>query len=391
MEWVDVAETFENVVSEMTTDPAGLVTIPAEVLARVTEGDDDPRFATFIIESGWSKSKRFWGPELFQDVASEMNAAAQSEPLVGYMGHIRPEDDPYTFPEIQLQWVGAKMLQNSGDKAKLAVKAYVLPGTKGKDYLKRGLVRTVSWRGKIAQEIFQTGVRVKKFAIESIDLSRPRAAGMSAKLVGELSSEMETEGGNSVKPEEIAALSANELRAHNPDLVKTLQDEATAPLTTQVSEMETTVEATAPVMATIPDLRKLLNLADNVADIDVLKAAVTEIRKAGKSLRDSVLESVLGKKLSGGDEATNKLVRKAIASEMATDLALSGDEDADTKLVGEMVDAIIDADDDLKKLVSEMQEAPPAPPVTERSRDGGQRELKPGYKSSSIRVRSARR
>jgi hypothetical protein len=109
MEWVDFTENFDSVVSEMTSDPSSLVPLAPEVVARVTEGDDDPRFATFVIESGWSKSKRFWGPELFGKVASEMTEAAKTEPLVGYMGHIRPDDDPYTFPEIQLQWVGAKL------------------------------------------------------------------------------------------------------------------------------------------------------------------------------------------------------------------------------------------------------------------------------------------
>src|SRR5215831_13047819 len=158
MDETEITEVFDSI-AEMSSDVGGLVTLSPEVVASVTEGDDDPRFATFVIESGWSKSKRFWGGELFNEIASEIQVASGNEPIVGYLGHIKPEDDAYSFPEIQLQWVGAKLLQ-VGDRAKLAVKAYVLPGTLGRKYLKKGLVKTVSWRGKASQEPYEKGVRV---------------------------------------------------------------------------------------------------------------------------------------------------------------------------------------------------------------------------------------
>src|SRR6476619_2997512 len=105
MDWENgsLVEVFD-VISEIGTDGvAGLVPIDRGTIDSVTQRDDQPRFATFVIESGWSRSKRYWGAELFQDVAEQINR--HSEPLVGYMGHIRPDDDPYTFPEIQLQWL----------------------------------------------------------------------------------------------------------------------------------------------------------------------------------------------------------------------------------------------------------------------------------------------
>ena len=252
-----ITEVFDTAV-EMTTDPNAVVQLSPEIVSRVTAGDDDPRFATFVIESGWSKSKRFWGPELFTDVAAEMNSAAGGEPIVGYMGHIKEEDDPYVFPEIQLQWLGAK-LSKVGDKAKLAVKAYVLPGTKGRDYLGRGLVKNVSWRGKVSQERVEGGVKIKQFIIESIDLARPRSAGMNARLVGALTSEME--GGNDLKPEEIAALSENELRAYNPTLVVAIETAVKTPLETKVSEMEADAAAVKPTMDLIPEFRRILGLS----------------------------------------------------------------------------------------------------------------------------------
>lgn len=396
MDEVEIVETFDGLldtaVSEMTTDPAGLVPISSEILGRVTDGDDEPRFATFVIESGWSKSKRYWGPELFEQVASEINSAAKTgEPIVGYQGHIKPENDPYEFPPIQLQWVGAKLLQN-GDKAKLAVKAYVLPGTEGGSYLKRGLVKTVSWRGKVAQEMFQKGVRIKKFAIESIDLSRPRAAGMSAQLVGALTSEMETEGGV-VKPEEIAALSANELRAHNPGLVQTIEAEVRQPLDTKIGEMEAAATAVAPITEVeIPSLKKALGLAEDADAVTVLKAAVSFVREQGRSVREALIDGALKAKKLDGDDSNVKLARRLIVGEMAQeDFTPTGDKKKDEQTVAEMVNRIIDSSDDLKEIVSEMEAAPPAVPSRERSREDSTRELKPGTTTSNLRVRSLSR
>lgn len=391
MEFQDAIEVFDTLeqVVEQTTNPGGLVPISPDLLAQVIDGDDAPVFGTYVIESGWSKSKRLWGPELFDGVASEINAAATSEPIVGYQGHIRPDDDAYDFPDIQLQWVGAKLLPMVGDKAKLAVKAYFLPGTKARDYAKRRLARTVSWRGKIAQELHKQGVRVKQFQIESIDLARPRAAGMSAQLVA-LSSEMSTEGSAEVKPEEIAALSANELRAHNPSLVTTIEDEARKPVETKVSEMETAAVAAKPTLDLIPDLRKMLGLAEDADDVTVIRSAISNLRETGKKLRDGVLDAVLAKKLKGGEEKDRVLVRQIIAGEMRErELTLSGDKDADEKVVSEMVDEIIDGSDTLKQTVSEMEDAPATPPGTgDDPRTGKTRELKPGMTTKNLRVRS---
>jgi len=379
-------EVFDTVV-EMTTDANAVVQIPAEILARVTAGDDDPRFATFVIESGWSKSRRYWGPELFHDVAAEMNQAAQGEPVVGYLGHIKEEDDPFVFPEIQLQWVGAK-LTKLGEKARLAVKAYVLPGTKGRDYLMRGLVKNVSWRGKVEAERFENGVKIKRFLIESIDLARPRTAGMSAQLAG-ISSEM-TEGGNDLKPEEIAALSQNELRAHNPNLVLEIETAVKTPLETQVSEMTATATAVQPTLDIIPELRKLLGLADDVDDVTVLGKALASIRDAGKTVRDSILSSVLKRKFK--DEGTQKLVSRLIVSEMedVRDFKATGDTAEDTKVLEGFVNVFIDRDETIKAQVSEMEGAPPSIPTTSNDDRNGRRELKPGMTTSRIRVRAAR-
>jgi len=387
MDDLEITEVFDAV-AEMSSDPAGLVTISPDVLASVTDGDDDPRFATFVIESGWSKSKRYWGPELFSEIVNEIQGASGNEPIVGYMGHIKPEDDPYTFPEIQLQWVGAKLLQ-AGEKAKLAVKAYVLPGTKGRDYLRRGLVKTVSWRGKAAQEPYEKGVRVRKFNIESIDLSRPRAAGMSARLVGALTSEME-EGGNSVKPEEIAALQENELRAHNSDLVKNIEAEARKPLEAQVAEMEGKDAKIKPALDLFPQLRSLLGLKEDADEISVVSAVVSKLKSEGKSLREGLIDKVLDKRFKGGSDSDRALVRRVLVGEMETrDVKLSGNSDEDEKTVSDNITQIIDGDENLKKSVSEMENAPPDPPGAGTGENGNSTtEWKPGTSTANVRVKA---
>jgi hypothetical protein len=212
---------------------------------------------------------------------------------------------------------------------------------------------------------------------------------MSARLVA-LTSEMDTEGRKEVKPEEILALQPNELRAHNPGLVKTIEDEVRAPLDTKIGEMTTEATAVQPTLDLIPDLRKALKLNDDTDTVDVIKAAVSHLRQAGTDLRDAVLAKVLDKKLKGEDEKSRNLVRRIIMSEMKTrEVTLSGDEAKDEAAVSEMVNEIISSSDDLKQIVSEMEDTPASLPSSSTERSGQARTLKAGDKTSNLRVRSA--
>jgi hypothetical protein len=211
--------------------------------------------------------------------------------------------------------------------------------------------------------------------------------------VGPLTSEMDTEGGNTVKPEEIAALSENEIRAHNPGLVTAIETAARTPLDTKVSEMTAEAEEVKPVLNLLPQFKKLLGLDEGTDDLNTVQAVITHLRAHGKTLRDSILSAVLEKRLTGGAEKDRKLIHTLIASEMRDrEIVLTGDAEKDEKTVSEMVNSIIDSRDELKEIVSEMEEAPPAPPSgTGGDRTGKPRELKAGFKNSSIRVRSASR
>lgn len=381
-----LVEAFECV-TEMTNDAGqGSVPLPADLISEVTAGDDDPKFATVIIDSGWSKSRRLWGPEILDSVAEQINNGSD-EPIVGYLGHITPDEDPFAFPEIHFRWLRARV-QKTSQGARIAVKGYVLPGTKGREYLEKRLARTFSWAGKAAQVPYQKGIKITDFQIKSIDLARPRSAGMSAVLVGGLTSEMEQEE-NTVKPEEIAALQPNELRAHAPALVKSIEDEATAPLTTKISEMETDVAAAKPVLDLIPNLKKALGLSDDVDEVGVIGATLTHLKSEGKKLREAVLDSVLAKRFKGGSDEDRALVRRVLVGEMkGRDLSLTGDEDKDEQTVSEMITEIVDGEPSLKTLVSEMEAAPPAPSHTPDPIAGSQDGWKPGTSTANVRVKA---
>jgi hypothetical protein len=394
MELEPIIEIFDpvTIVSEMASGSDVLVTIAPDVIAKVIDGDSDPKFATFVIASGWSKSNRLWDVPIFDSVHEQISKANdEGDPVVGYLGHIKPDDDPYSFPEIQFQWLRSA-LKKVGDKAHIFTKAYVLPETKARYYLKKGLAKSVSWYGQASQIPFQKGVRVSDFKLESIDLARPRKAGMSARLVGALTSEM-SNGGNEVKPEEIASLQENELRAHNPALVTKIEDAAKKPLSDKVSEMEGNAEALKKDADVVPKLREILGIDKDADPVEFVKKMAQQLSDAGKGLREKLLDSILAKKFKDvEDKHTLSLIRRTLVSEMnGKEISLSGDDAKDEKAISDVVNTAIDGDDDLKALVSEMENAPPSLPVTGRGREGeGQKEIKPGYDDSYMSVRSRR-
>lgn len=381
-----IVEIFDSiqVVAEQASQQGNLLPLDKALIESVSEGDDDPRFATFVIESGWSKSKRYWAPSVFTSVHEQISNPS-GEPFVGYLGHINPEDDPYAFPEIQFQWLKSRV-ESLGDKARIFLKAYVLPDTKARFYMKRGLARSVSWRGEAIEVPMKGGRGVKDFILESIDLARPRKAGMSARLVGGLTTEMH-EGGDSVNSAEISALTENELRAHNPTLVQAIEEGAKKPLSEQINDLEKkNSETEKENVDLLAEIRRLFHIADDAPVLDVLKKAAEELSSAGRAVRDALLSDVLKGKFK--DDRTRSLVQRLVAAEMASnDVELSGDNEKDKKLVTEMVNNFINEDEELKEMVSEMEGGSADPPGTKT--DDDRREIKEGYESKNIRVRAA--
>lgn len=377
-----LVDTFEvEVISEMAVGAGTLVPLPAEIIDGISAVDDDPKFATFMIESGFSKQKRNWRPEILEKISEQINTS--SEPVVGYLGHIKPEDDGYAFPEIQLHWLKSRC-QRVGDKVRLYAKAYVLPKSKGREYLAQKLVRTVSIAGDAAMKpISGGGVDVVDFDLHSIDLARPRRGGMRTALVGGLTSEMKN-GGNEVDKAEIAALSVNELRAHNPTAVAEIESEAKKPLEEKVSEMETAAEEVKPEVDLLSEIRKALGLDEKSDVLATIGTLLSKVKEIGKDAKDRVFDSVLAERFK--DENTRALIKRSLASEMNA-LEIDDESDESKKKVAEMVDSAIDKDDVLKSYVSEHDSGGGAS-FSKGKEQRGSREIKPGYENENIKVRS---
>lgn len=378
MEHEDIQDIFNGeLVTEMASGASTLVSLNPEVVSEITQGDDDPVFVTYSIESGWSQNKRYWPPEILANIAEQVN---KSTDVVGYQGHISPAEDGFKFPEIGIQWLKA-VPQITQDKVKLLIKGYALPGTKAREYVKRKLAKQVSVSGDAILRPIQGGVAVKEFDLKSIDLARPRTGGMKTGLIAVT---QEMEGGN-VKPEEIAALQENELRAHNPGLVKTIEDEATKPLTEKVTEMESANGEAKANTDLLAEIRTMLGVDEEGDLLEALGNSMSKIKESAKLLRQKIIDEVLEKKFK--NEKTRGLVQRVLVTEMEGELTDSMTEEEVTTKVTEMVEKAIDEDENLKSFLSESGGGHSLTSTSTENR--GSREVKAGYENERISVRKA--
>lgn len=387
MEFEVITDTFDvQVVSEMAIGEGTLVPLPRDIIEEISSLDDNPRFATFMIESGFSKSKRNWRPEIMEKISEQINNSG--DPVVGYLGHIKPEDDGFAFPEIQLQWLRSRC-QRVGDNVRMYAKAYVLPEGKGRTYIARKLVRTVSISGKAAMKPMPggKGVDVIDFDLESIDLSRPRKAGMNAVLVGGgLTSEME-EGSKEVDGKEIAALTANDLRTHNPSLVTAIEEDARKPVETKVVEMETENSELKSEVDVLAQVREALGIDDKGDVLQTVGDILVKVRAIAKGAKDKVFDDVLSERFK--DDSTRGLVKLALTSEMDS-LKIEDESDESKKKVNEMIDKSVEGNEILRAVVSE-QISGGGSSLRPAAVSRGTREIKAGYENENIAVRKARR
>jgi len=393
-EFVEIQDEFDVIVTEMdmpVNSASAMIRLDQDTITRVTEGDSDPRFATFIIESGKSRNGRIWNPEIFESVAEQIN---KSGDVVGYMGHIKPEDAGHVFPTVQLHWLKAR-LNVSTDRCQMIAKAYVLPQSTGaiaRDYIRRGFVKTVSWAGRAKARQTTRGEEISEFNLESIDLARPRTAGMKTALVGGLTSEM-GEGGSEVKPEEIAALQENELRAHNPNLALAIEEGAKKPVLNDLETVRAELESSKNSADLVSQIREAMKLDDKADVMEALGALIAKAKEVAKGARTKYLDDILKRKFK--DESTRNLVRRMLVTEMTDGSLVSemaaieeADEDEAKKLTEKAVDKFIDGDDDVKKLVSEMSGSGGA---SFGDGNGGKQtaEIKVGYENEYMTVRKA--
>lgn len=341
---------LECVISEMTADPASggngvVIPIDRDKLAKIKERDENPQFVTVAIESGWSKSNRWWKPEILKNIEKQVNAKKP----VGYKGHMTKAEIDTKFPDPQTVWLGAKTV-SVGDKVVLWVKGYNLPRADVRDLLEHEAVNSVSVFGHSKMKPVKGGYEVIDFDLESIDWSRKNQSGMTARVMA-VTSEMDSKGGNSVEPKEIAALSEDEIRAHAPLLVKEIERKAVAPIEERIGEMTTTVETLQPEVDVLVKVKELLGLTEGENVVEKVTSLLSTIEDASASEIKAYIKEAISKKVK--TERGQALVARLIG-EMHTEYdGQEFNDDLKAKIDADL-EAKIEEDEVVKEIVGEM-------------------------------------
>lgn len=327
-------------------DVAPDVPMSNERVNRIKAQDTDPMFLVIEIEEGMSKSKRQWPGSVLRSISEQVNEKLP----VGYRGHIKDEDDPFVFPEPQIAWLGAAVSERSG-KTVVRAKGYVL-NSEAKRLIGLGVLNEFSVRGNASQTpLVGGGLEVKTFDLESIDFARPNRGGMKTKIIS-ITSEME--GGNQVDGKDIAALTEEELRAHNPLLVNKIETDAKGNLETKVAEQETALKGAEDKDTLLQSIRQKLGLDESADVLENLTAIMDRVEGAVRTeVRTFIKEKVADKVKN---ERGQQLVLRMVGE--MQDVTPAVDDtgkltDATKKAIEDKLNDTFENDEDVKAIVSE--------------------------------------
>jgi hypothetical protein len=303
--------------------------------------DDDPQFPVIKLEAGVSKNKFEWTPEILESIAEQVN---ENQP-VGYLGHIKPEDERWVLPAPQTWWLKA-VTKSDGKKKALYVKGYNLPDEPIRKYNKAGVVNSVSVHGKASVQHVKGGIqRVAEFALESIDWSRKGKSAMSARLVT-VAAEMEGKEDNEVS--DLSKVTIAEVKTEAPSLYQLIVNEAQAEQNEKIEELEEKVKDVDENVTLFAKLRDALGIDEKTDILDAVVQMITKIEDAGRKTVNEKLSEILGEKIKD-DDARSVVMRLMPVSEMA-DL----DDDALKVKVNEM----IDNDEGIKSIINRVAGSP---------------------------------
>jgi len=349
-------------IAELTSDAGAIVKLDRELIDTITDGDDKPQFVVVCIEEGKSKNQIYYGPAVLASVAEQIN---ENQP-VGYLGHLHTtrENKENLLPEPQAVWLGATTVKE-GNKTKLYAKGYLFPESKIRNWIKRKAVNSVSWAGDaVLTPLAGGGYTAKEIMLESLDFSRKLKQGMNAGVVAVVA-EMEHEGGREVTAEEIAALQLSELESHNPGLIKTIKEmqkknddeEKDSAVTAAVAEKDQELEAKlkeVPEVDEIQKLREYFGVDPKTSVFDALVELTEKFSGMSKKMLQSVLDKMLEEKVP--NERARKLVNRLVSvTEMRhSDMEFIYEADKIETELGEKVDDLIEKDEDIKAVITEM-------------------------------------
>jgi hypothetical protein len=336
---------IDSTVIEFSGDPRSHVALDDALVQKVSKGDDDPQFVTLAVKSGRSKNKRNWPPKVLRSIAEQI----RKDQPVGYLGHIPEKDDPYAFPDVQTIWLGATLVMEQDGSATLYYKGYNMPESKARSYLERGAVNSTSWRGNATLRAGKEGYDVEEFELESIDWSRKGKEGMESRVLS-VTSEME----DGVEPKDIAALTLDEFRQHNPLLFEKIVSDAKAEANAKVKEMEEAQDGAEKNSTLLKEIREKLGIEEGSNPLESITSLLAKVEDHAKEAVKGILDDVLQSKVKS-DRARGIVRRLVTVGEMK-----DGESTEEyRKRVEESVDEAIEKDEDVKALVSEMSVGKP--------------------------------
>lgn len=148
------------------------------------EVEDDKRSEKVIYaytDSGISENGREWKPTHMESLASQVTEKMP----VGYLGHIKPSEYGFEFPEPQIVWFGSCTEELTDKNKRLWIKGYLLP-TAGKleTWIKTKAVDSISVYGKITYKMKGQIMDIQDIDLKSIDIARKLGEGLNSSIVG---------------------------------------------------------------------------------------------------------------------------------------------------------------------------------------------------------------
>lgn len=286
----------------------------------ITADDPDPRFVNVEVIRGGiiSGNNRRYNNENVRQI-NKMVPGVQ-----GFLGHPDPSKYGFEFREPQCIFVGSMLDTMEDGSVRCIAKCYLFKSSRLREWIPKSIAAnnpmTVSING--SADVIRSGEYIDVVTVndlESIDWANPGTEGISSSKAMSVVREMENNnnGGNTMEVKDILqnatvtefkafnpngysnmvkSISLTELQAHNPDLVKAIEDSA------RISEMKLTIGGTEKVVkltemqGIVTDLEGQVATAKNEAQASKL----TEFKTAKiaemipEELREQVAKRVTG-------------------------------------------------------------------------------------------------
>lgn len=157
------------------------LTTDKNFLKQVDEDERDDKFIYAYTDSGVSENGRNWKPEHMKSMAKQV---IEKMP-VGYLGHIKPQDYGFDFPDPQIVWFGSYTETLKDKSVRLWIKGYMLPtAEKLQKWIKLKAVDTISVYGKITYQMKGKVMDIQEVDLKSIDIARKLGEGLNSGIVG---------------------------------------------------------------------------------------------------------------------------------------------------------------------------------------------------------------